>query len=124
MTRNMRSFALAFTLILSVFFSLQGSAQKKQNIKTAVIKTMIYCDHCKQCETCGDKFQKDLYNETGIKRVDIDTKAMTITVVYDARKIEIDRIKQFISRLGYDADDVKADPEGVNKLDACCKKLG
>lgn len=122
MSRNKRSFALILTMILSMFISLQVSAQKSQNIKTAVIKTTIYCDHCKQCETCGDKFQKDLYNEAGIKRVDIDTKAMTITVVYDSRKIEIDKIKLFISKLGYDADDVKADPEGINKLDACCKK--
>ncbi len=110
------------TFFLLMLISLAGSAQKTNHIKTAVIKTMIYCDHCKQCETCGDKFQKDLYNETGIKRVDVDPKAMTITVVYDSRKIEVDQIRKAISRLGYDADELKADPAGLARLDDCCKK--
>lgn len=110
------------TFFLLMLISLTGSAQKTNPIKTAVIKTMIYCDHCKQCETCGDKFQKDLYNETGIKRVDVDPKAMTITVVYDSRKIEVDQIRKAISRLGYDADELKADPAGLARLDDCCKK--
>lgn len=112
----------AIFLFLLTMTSLAGSAQKTSPIKTAVIKTMIYCDHCKRCETCGDKFQKDLYNETGIKRVDVDPKAMTITVVYDSRKIEADQIRKAISKLGYDADDLKADPAGLARLDDCCKK--
>lgn len=109
-------------LVLLTMISISGLAQKNSHIKTAVIKTMIYCDHCRQCETCGDKFQKDLYNETGIKRVDVDPKAMTITVVYDSRKIEADQIRKAISKLGYDADNLKADPAGLARLDDCCKK--
>lgn len=110
------------SIVFLLFFSASIFAQKKDNIKTAVIKTVIHCDHCKQCETCGDKFNKDLYNEDGIKRVDVDAKAMTITVVYDSRKTDLDKIKVMISKLGYDADDVKASPEGIAKLDGCCKK--
>jgi len=112
----------SITLVLMFFFPFSAAAQKKGNTQTAVIKTKIYCDHCKQCETCGDKFSKDLYNETGIKRVDVDSKVMTITVVYDDRKITIEKIRELISNLGYDADDVKADPAGIAKLDGCCKK--
>lgn len=113
-------FKLTMIVLMSISFS--AFSQKKDNIKTAVIKTIIHCDHCKQCETCGDKFNKDLYNEDGIKRVDVDAKAMTITVVYDTRKTDLDKIKVMISKLGYDADDLKADPAGVAKLDGCCKK--
>jgi len=113
---------LQLTMILLMSISFSAFSQKKDNIKTAVIKTVIHCDHCKQCETCGDKFNKDLYNEDGIKRVDVDAKAMTITVVYDTRKTDLDKIKVMISKLGYDADDLKADPAGVAKLDGCCKK--
>ncbi len=109
-------------ILFLMFIFVSAFSQKKDNIKTAVIKTKIYCDHCKQCETCGDKFNKDLYNEDGIKRVDIDSKANTITVIYDTRKTDIDKIRLFISKLGYDADEVKADPAGVAKLDGCCKK--
>ncbi|MDP1800092.1 MAG: heavy-metal-associated domain-containing protein [Bacteroidota bacterium] len=111
---------IAITLLM--FISLSAFAQKNKNIKTAVIKTQIYCDHCKQCETCGDKFNKELYNQTGIKTVEVDPKAMTITVIYDTKKTDLDKIRLYISKLGYDADEVKADPAGVAKLDGCCKK--
>ncbi|MDP2385779.1 MAG: heavy-metal-associated domain-containing protein [Bacteroidota bacterium] len=110
---------IALLLVSVSTFAQKGKAKK---IQTAVIKTMIYCDHCKKCETCGDKFQKELYGEAGIKRVDVDPKAMTITVTYDTRKTDPDKIRKSISKLGYDADDIKADPEGVAKLDGCCKK--
>lgn len=109
-------------LIFLMFISISTFAQKSKTVQTAVIKTKIYCDHCKQCETCGDKFNKDLYNEDGIKRVDVDSKANTITIVYDTRKTDIDKIRLMISKLGYDADEVKADPAGLAKLDGCCKK--
>jgi len=113
--------------IVTAFFLLAlipsvSFAQKTKKIETAIIKTQIYCDHCKQCETCGDKFNKELYNQNGIKTVEIDAKANTIKVIYDTRKTDLDKIKQFISKMGYDADDVKADPEGIAKLDDCCKK--
>ena len=110
---------LLSTVVL-LFASGAISAQAK--VATINVKASIFCDHCKQCETCGDKFNKDLYNEDGIKRVDVDAKAMTISVVYDSRKTDLDKIKVLISKLGYDADDVKASPEGIAKLDGCCKK--
>ena len=31
-------------------------------------------------------------------------------------------IREVISKLGYDADNVKADNDAYNKLDGCCKK--
>jgi mercuric ion binding protein len=121
--KTTKKFNLAkIALIFLILISASTFAQKNKNIQTTVIKTKIYCDHCKQCETCGDKFNKELYNQTGIKTVEIDPKANTITVIYDTRKTDIDKIRLFISKLGYDADDVKADPAGVAKLDGCCKK--
>jgi mercuric ion binding protein len=122
MKTTKKSNIVKISIIFLMLFSASIFAQKKDNIKTAVIKTVIHCDHCKQCETCGDKFNKDLYNEDGIKRVDVDAKAMTITVVYDTKKTDLEKIKVMISKLGYDADDVKATSEGIAKLDGCCKK--
>ncbi|MES2514398.1 MAG: cation transporter [Bacteroidota bacterium] len=120
----MKKYSLSIIAFLFLVLALPAIsfAQKTKNTQTTVIKTKIYCDHCKQCETCGDKFNKDLYNEDGIKRVEVDAKANTITVVYDTRKTDLNKIKVLISKLGYDADEVKADPAGVAKLDGCCKK--
>ncbi|MBL4654727.1 MAG: hypothetical protein JKY33_02775 [Bacteroidia bacterium] len=37
-------------------------------------------------------------------------------------KITIDNIRNAISKVGYDADEVEADPVAYEKLHGCCKK--
>ena len=102
-----------------IAFSNTAFAQK--TIQTAVIKTVIHCDHCKKCETCGDKFNKILLREKGIQMVELDEKEMTIKVVFNAKKTTLHDIKTAISKLGYDADEIKADPIAYEGLDNCCK---
>jgi mercuric ion binding protein len=108
--------------LLLIFVSQAAMAQKNKTIKTLVIKTAIYCDHCKVCESCGGRILKELYNERGIKNTSVDPKANTITVIYDEKKISAREIRQKISGLGFDADELKADPAAMAKLDDCCKK--
>lgn len=90
--------------------------------ETIVIKTKIYCDHCKACESCGAKFDKILVFEKGIKMVTLDETAMTVTVMYNSRKTSPEKIRSAISKLGFDADEVKADSVAYDNLDGCCKK--
>ena len=54
---------------------------------------------------------------------ELDEKSMTITVYYNGEKTSLETIKTAISKMGYDADDVKADNEAYGKLDDCCKKV-
>ncbi|HEU4497235.1 MAG TPA: cation transporter [Flavobacterium sp.] len=114
----LKTVAAAFLLIL---FSSTASAQEKK-IQTAVIKTAIHCDHCRACETCGQKFNKTLLKENGIQMVVLDEEAMTIKVTYNSKKTDLLKVKTAISRLGYDADDIKADESAYAGLDDCCKK--
>ena len=107
----------AFTVVV---FSNTASAQKAT--ETAIIKTAIYCDHCKACEDCGGRLEKNLLREKGIQMVTLDDEAMTIKVVYNTKKTDLKKIRQAISKQGYDADDVKADPVVYESLDGCCKK--
>jgi hypothetical protein len=57
----------------------------------------------------------------GLKMYELDDKAMTFTVYYNAKKTTLQTIKEGISKLGYDADEVKADPKAYENLDGCCK---
>lgn len=107
--------------IVMIAFTNIAFAQKAKTIQTATIKTVIHCDHCKVCETCGQKFNKTLLREKGVQMVELDEKAMTIKVVYNSKKTDLDKIKQAITKLGYDADDLKADPVAYEGLDNCCK---
>lgn len=108
---------LAF-LFLSITTSF---AQQPKKTQKAVIKTTITCDHCKECETCGQLFNQKLLRETGVQMVTLDTEKMTIEVIYNSKKTNLSNIKTAISNLGYDADDLKANPEAYEKLDGCCK---
>lgn len=116
-----KTFLLLFIVALS---SANANAQepKQKTVQTAVIKTAIYCDHCKACESCGDRLEKTLLKEKGIQMITLDEKAMIIKVVYNSKKTDLTKIKTAISKLGYDADDIKADAIAYEGLDGCCKK--
>ncbi len=90
--------------------------------ETITIKTQIYCSHCLQCGSCGKNINDHIRENPGIKKVEVDAKANTITVAYDAGKTSPDKIRKAVNAAGYDADDQKAPAQAVNNLDGCCKK--
>lgn len=118
--KKMKSIVKSTILLIAIFFlSNTGCAQK--TTQKAVIKTVLNCDHCKECETCGLKFKTEMLKIKGVKMYTLDDKAMVFTVYFNPKKTDLQTIKAAISKLGYDADDVKADPSGYEKLDSCCK---
>ena len=98
------------------------TAQAQSKVLTVNIKSSIYCDHCKECPSCGKRLENAVYDLKGIKRVDIDEQAKTLVVVYNSEKTNPEEIKKAITQVGFDADDMKADPEAYAQLDDCCKK--
>jgi copper chaperone CopZ len=111
---------LIVNFALLIFFTISNSLFAKE-IDALVIKTNIYCDHCKECESCGGKIERDLTFDKGIEGVQLDEKTMTIKVTYNSKKTNPEAIRQLISKYGYDTE-VKADPIAYSKLDECCKK--
>ncbi len=109
-------------LVMLLLATMSAFAQKDPVIKSVTVKTAIYCDHCVQCETCGGHFNKKLLRTKGVQMVTLDAEAMTIKVVYNSKKTDEHQIREAISKLGYDADSVKADANAYAALDACCHK--
>jgi periplasmic mercuric ion binding protein len=109
-------------LILILFAAANISFAQTANKQTITIKTAIYCDHCKKCESCGGRIDKELPFIKGLTDYKFDEKAMTITITYNTTKTTPEQLKQAISKIGFDADDIKADPKAVAKFDGCCKK--
>ena len=107
-------------IIATLFLFTNNMLAQKTNQK-AVIKTTLHCDHCKACETCGELFKKQMLKIKGLKMFELNEEAMTFTVFYNAKKTDLRAIKEGISMLGYDADEVKANEEAYGKLDSCCK---
>ncbi len=104
---------------LIVFLLLSGSAysqDKKKNSLEVRIQTSAVCGMCK------DRIEHDLGFEKGVKSVSLDMDTKVVTVGYSPKKTNPDQIRKAISMIGYDADDVKADPTAYEKLPGCCKK--
>jgi mercuric ion binding protein len=110
-------------VVFLMLFSLSVSAQEGKKNQKAVIQTVLFCNHCKLCETCGKNFQANILKIKGVKMYELDEEKMTLTVYYNSQKTSLDAIRTAISKMGYDADDVKADAVAYGQLDRCCKKV-
>ena len=104
-------------LIVFVIHSNGLFAQQKA-IEKAVIKTPgVLADVCK---TSIDNF---LVHQYGISSVKADYKRHTVTVVWYTDRTNIENIKYALANMGYDADDVTAEPDAYKKLRHECKPL-
>ncbi|MBN8670822.1 MAG: heavy-metal-associated domain-containing protein [Chitinophagales bacterium] len=113
---------LTKTIILLFVLLLNNTAKAQSKVATISIKTSIYCDHCKRCESCGKRLEEAVYKQKGIKRVDIDEKTKTVSVIYNTSKTTPEKLRQAIASVGFDADDIKGDPKAYTTWDDCCKK--
>lgn len=108
--------------IITILSALQCSFAQKVKTDTLIVKTKIYCSHCNECETCKPHIEEELKLTKGVTSFKVNTETQTITVIYNPKKTNPKKIRESIANSGYDADEVKADPEAVKKLDGCCKK--
>jgi outer membrane receptor protein involved in Fe transport/copper chaperone CopZ len=95
-----------------------GHREGKTNytLKTAVINSSNQCGMCTM--TIGDA----LFALKGVKNVQTDESTHTVTVQFLQEKISLQKIKKAITKIGYDADNLKANKAAYNKLHGCCKK--
>lgn len=75
-----------------------------------------------QCEMCKDRIEKAMAYEKGVKKSDLDLKNKVLTVSYNPSKTNPDKIRNAVSMVGYDADNVPADAKAYKALPPCCKK--
>ena len=95
-----------------------GLAQvKKKALQTVTIQTPSV-----QCEMCKSRIEKFMAREEGVTKTVVDYKRKNTKVTYWTDRTNPENIKTAIANVGYDADDVTANPEFYNKLPQCCKK--
>ena len=109
----MKTIKLLTIVVLLVTF---GAISAQAKIVSVKIKTSAVCESCKA------RLEKALSTEAGVTSSNLDIKSKELTVVFDDGKTSPEKIKQAISKTGYDADDVKADLAASKKLPGCCKK--
>lgn len=103
-------------LILALSIGAFSFVQNK--IEEVTIKTSSECSKCKE------RIEEKLNYTKGVTYVNLEVSTKLLNVKYKPEKITLEKIKEIISNLGYDADDVKANLESQNKLPKCCKPNG
>ncbi len=106
-------------VVAFVLVSVVGLGQVKKAVLSATIQTpTIHCADCKK------RIEEDLKRVDGIQKVVADFKRKTVKVTFITDRTNLEYIKTAIANIGYDADDVKANPEAYERLPKTCRKPG
>lgn len=116
----MKNCLLKLNSLLLVFLFISGTVkaqapadtEKKATIK---IKTSAECDMCKK------RIEKEMAFIKGVKKAELDLATRVLTVTYQTKKTSPEAIKTAVSKIGYDADEMKADNKAYKKLPECCQ---
>lgn len=104
-----------FSLLLIPFGMM---AQKTAKMQTVVIQTSAECDECKV------RLEGMLNYTKGVKFAELDVPSKKLTIKFKPSVVSLEELKRKVSELGYDADEIKANPEAYEKLPSCCKAGG
>ena len=85
---------------------------------TLVVKTSVICNECKE------RIEHDLSFAKGVKQNTVNLETKEVTVIYNSEKTDPQKIRTAITKIGYDADSLKADQRAYNKLPQCCREPG
>ena len=101
--------------ILAIFFSVLtigcNNASEEMLINTPTI----------QCGMCQKIIEVGLAKVDGVSNPRVDLKTKKTILLYDPEKINKKSIEKIVSELGYQANNLKANPDSYADLPACCK---
>lgn len=114
----MKNIFLLLIMLSSPFLLAFENIAEQKNTAEITIQTSVVCEMCKE------RIEKSLFFEKGVKEVNVDMNKKTVHVKYRTDKTTPENIKQALSKLGYRADELAADPKGFEALPSCCKAEG
>src|SRR5690554_3089737 len=107
---------IVFMVVLFSFLTSYAISQKSETSRpTVFIQTNA------QCEDCKERIEGVLNFEKGIMYSSLDLETKKIEVKYNAKRTSLEKIKNTIAAIGYDADDVKAVKTAQSALPECCQ---
>ena len=104
------------SIVAVLMVNTANAQEKKKNYEEVQIQTSAVCGMCEE------RIEGNIAYEKGVKKVELNNDTKIVTIGYDPRKTDPDKLRTAISKLGYDADSVTADQEAYAKLPACCQK--
>jgi periplasmic mercuric ion binding protein len=110
-----------FKMALLLFF-LAGISQVSMAQEPLPKEKEIKIQTSAICGMCKEKIETNMAFEKGVKSVELDEESKILEITYRTSKTTPEKLRKAVSELGYDADDVEADPVAYEKLPPCCKK--
>lgn len=104
----MKALFISFFIFLAITPTDSVMAQKPVKVVISVPGA--------QDEGCKIRIENFLKREYGVTESLVNYKRRTVTVKYIADRTNIENIKTAIANLGYDADNVSANPESYKRL--------
>ncbi|MBS4056097.1 MAG: cation transporter [Bacteroidetes bacterium] len=110
-------FLSAVSLLMLLAYNTRVMGQEKPaSTETVKIKTSAICEQCKE------RLEHNMAFEKGVKAVNLDIETKVLTIEFKAGKNSKEKLKKAVTKIGYDADELEADPKAYAKLPTCCKK--
>lgn len=110
------------TLSLAFVGSTVGIASAAVLQDRIAIHTKIVCDHCQKCPSCGKRIYDALHEVKGVRSVKIDPESNMVTVKYNGKRTDADKLREQLRATGFEADGQSPYPEAYEALDGCCKE--
>lgn len=107
-----------FILIAGIFLITGKATAQTTTLKEVKITTSAQCDMCKK------RIEDGLYSQKGVVEANLDVATKVVTIKFRSNKTNIENLKNYISSLGYTADDVPANKEAYDQLPGCCQIEG
>ncbi|MEM7297389.1 MAG: cation transporter, partial [Bacteroidota bacterium] len=73
------------------------------------------------CTMCKEALEYDLAFEKGVKEATLSLDDKVMTIVYNPKKTDPDKLRNRITKVGYHADWLERDESAYKKLPFCCK---
>ena len=102
-------------IIIALFSILTINAWAQT--ETADIFTSAQCIG----DCCKERIEEEMQFTKGVTAVNLDIESQVLTVTFKTKKNSVENIREIISGIGYDDDDVEADKKAHDKLPKCCQ---
>ena len=99
--------------VLTVLIGITSFAQDKNARATMEVDGV--------CLMCKDRIEKACIKTKGVKSAVWNVQTHELSLIYDARKTNLETIEQNILAVGHDTNDLKATDEAYNSVHDCCK---
>lgn len=105
---------LIFTTLSIITFAQKTPVEVADGYKIEIKTSAI-------CEMCKETLEYDLAFEKGVKEAVLNLDDKVLSITYNPKRTDPDKLRERITKVGYHADWIERDIESYKKLPFCCK---